>query len=156
MMRDRSDSLTPDILNWQPPQVAAAYPQEVTGRGSLDSRIARGIAQAMGDARDRKSLSREDLAEKISERLGRRVSAEQLYKFSSEASERHRIPLDVFMALVAIADAVELINLIAAEHGLAAIPSKYAPVVELHLYQEHMALVTAQCDALKAKVKKSL
>ena len=41
------DPLTKDLFSWEPPKVAVGYGSDVTGRGPLDSKIARLIGHAV-------------------------------------------------------------------------------------------------------------
>ena len=41
------DPLTKDLFSWQPPKVGVGYSEDVIGRGRLDNKIARLIAQAL-------------------------------------------------------------------------------------------------------------
>lgn len=135
MARHR-DPLTPDLFDdWQPPKVAVGYSAEVAGRGRLDNKIARLIAQALRDARD-EGRSRTDVAKVMSEHLGRAISEAMLNKWSSEASDEHRIPLDAFIALVHATGAMDLLGFAPGEFGMTVISAKYANLIRLHMIRE--------------------
>lgn len=72
MARHR-DPLTKDLFSWQPPKVGVGYSEDVIGRGRLDNKIARLIAQALRDARE-DEVSRAEVARRMSTFLGRTIS----------------------------------------------------------------------------------
>ena len=145
-------SRDPLTLNWHPPEVSVGYGPEVTGRGSLENKIARIISQALRDARD-DGFNRASVARSMSDFLGRTISEAMLNKWSSEASEDHRIPLDAFMALVRATGAHQLLGFAPAEFGLAVIASEHAEMITLHLIREKRQQLEEQERALEAKLK---
>lgn len=120
-MSRRRDPLTKDLFSWEPPKVAVGYSADVIGRGKLDNKIARLISHALRDVRDEQGLSRETVAQKISEFLGREVTSATLYKWTSESSDNHRIPLDAFVALVHATGAKDLLGFVPGKFGLTVI-----------------------------------
>lgn len=154
MSRRYRDPLTKDLFDWQPPQVAVGYSDDVTGRGRLDNKIARLIGQALRDARD-DGKSRAQVARSMSEFLGRAISEAMLNKWSSEGSEDHRIPLDAFMALVHATEVRALLGFVPGEFGLTVIENEYAEMITDQLLDEHIkemeALKLARAARRKAR-----
>lgn len=144
------DPLTKDLFDWQPPPVAVGYSPEVTGRGRLDSRIARLVGQALRDARDG-GRDRAEVASRISDYLARPVSEAMLNKWASEAAEDHRIPLDAFIALVEATGARALLGFVPGLFGLVVIEAEHAELIEEQLLKEHLAEVEARISALAAR-----
>ncbi len=152
MIKRCHDRSTLDLFAWEPPAIAAGYGPEVTGRGALASRISRQVAQALRDAADG-GTPRAEIAAKIGQRLGRRVSVDTLNKWASEAGEEHRIPLDGFIALVEATGATDLVGFMPSLFGFVAVPERYAAIIEMHLLEEHEAEIAARKAALAAKWK---
>ena len=152
MSRRYRDPLTKDLFDWQPPKVAVGYGAEVMGRGRLDNRIARPIAQALRDARD-DGKSRAEVARSMSDYLGRTISDAMLNKWSSEGSEDHRIPLDAFVALVEASGAKELLGFVPGVFGLTVIESEYAELIEERLLDDHIEEMQARKQVLAARRK---
>lgn len=152
-MARRRDPLTKDLFTWEPPKVAVGYSADVIGRGRLDAKIARLISHALRDARDEQGMSRETVAQKISDFLGRKVSADMLYKWTSESSEDHRIPLDAFIALVHATGARDLLGFVPGEFGLTVIEDEYAELIEERLLIDHREEVDARIQMLAARRK---
>lgn len=144
------DPLTKDLFDWQPPRVAVGYSPDVAGRGRLDNRIARLIAQALRDARDA-GATRAEVAKRISDYLGRPVSEAMLSKWASEAAEDHRIPLDAFVALIEATGAKALLGWMPSMFGMAVIEAEYAELIEAQLLKEHLAEIEARISALDAR-----
>lgn len=151
-MRDRRDALTGDLMQWQPPQVAVGYADDVTGRGSLDSKISRLVGRALRDSRDA-GASRAAIAQRMSSYLGRPISEAMLNKWSSESSDEHRIPLDAFIALIEAAQATELLGFVPSLFGHAVVDERYADIIELHLIEDHQRDIEARKAALAARVR---
>lgn len=151
-MSKRRDPLTKDLFAWTPPKVAISYEEGVTGRGALDSRISRLLSRALRDARD-EGLDRGEIARRMSTYLGRTVSAAMLDKWSSEASDEHRIPLDAFIALVHATDARELLGFIPGEFGLTVIETEYADLIEDRLIEDQIEELQARRQMLSVKRK---
>jgi hypothetical protein len=149
-MTKRRDPLTKDLFTWEPPQVAISYGDDVTGRGSLDSRIARLVGRALRDARD-DGQSRAEIASQISSYIGRNVSSAMVDKWASEASGEHRIPLDAFIGLVHATEAKELLGFIPSIFGLTVIENKYADLIEERLIDDHIEEMNARKQVLAAK-----
>ncbi|QGA56187.1 hypothetical protein [Brucella sp. 2280] len=152
-MSRRRDPLTKDLFSWEPPKVAVGYSDDVIGRGKLDNKIARLISHALRDAREDQGLGREAIAKKMTDYLGREVSSATLYKWTSESSDSHRIPLDAFIALVAATDAKDLLGFVPGEFGLTVIENEYADLIEERLLEDHRDEVDARIRALAARRK---
>lgn len=133
--------------------MALGYSADVIGRGRLDNKIARLISHALRDAREDQGLSRDEIAARISKYLGREVTSATLYKWTSEGSETHRIPLDAFIALVDATDAKDLLGFVPGEFGLTVIEDEYADLIEERLLEDHREEVDARIKALAARRK---
>ncbi|WP_428429494.1 hypothetical protein [Pararhizobium sp.] len=151
-MTKRRDPLTKDLFAWQPPPVAIGYGDDVTGRGNLDSRIARLVGRALRDAKD-DGVGRADIADRISRHIGRNVSAGMVDKWASEASDEHRIPLDAFIGLVHATNAKELLGFVPGLFGLTVIEDEYAELIEERLIEDHIEEMQARRQLLAAKRK---
>lgn len=144
------DPLTKDLFEWTPPTVAVGYSADVIGRGRLDNKIARIIAQALRDARD-DGMTRSQVARDLGGYLGRSVSEAMLNKWASEGAEDHRIPLDAFIGLVHVTGARELLGFVPGEFGLTVIEEEYAALIEERLLEEHIEEMQARRAALAAR-----
>lgn len=148
----RRDPFTMDLLSWQQPKVAVGYSEDVIGRGRLENKIARLIAHALRDVRE-SGLSRDQIAQEISAFLERKVSVETLNKWTSESSDSHRIPLDAFVALIHVTQAVDLLGFVPGEFGHKVIPSDYYELIEDRLLEDHIEEMQARRQVLAARRK---
>lgn len=144
--------LTRDQFAWTPPRVAVGYDDGVIGRGRLDNKIARLVSQALRDAREG-GMSRSEVARRMGAFLGRSVSESMLAKWSSEASEDHRIPLDAFVGLVEATGAKELLGFLPGLFGLTVIEAEYAELIEERLLEDHIEELLARKQALASRRK---
>lgn len=144
---------TADLFSWQPPRVAVGYHEEVAGKGELPNRIARLVSRALRDARDDRKLTRAEIAMRLSDQLGRRVSEDTVEQWASEANASHRIPLDAFIALIAATGATDLLGFIPALFGYVVVPRKYKAIVDLHLLEEHERDLAAHKARIEAELR---
>lgn len=130
--------------------MAVGYSDDVIGRGGLENKIARLIGQALRDAREQ-NLPRGTIAREMSRFLGRTVSEAMLNKWSSEASEDHRIPMDAFIALVHATGATDLLGFAPSQFGMTVIANEYAAMVRIQLIREKKQQLEAEEAALLAQ-----
>lgn len=141
-----------DLTAWEADPVTVGYGDDVAGRGPLGNRIARVISRALRDAKDG-DLSRAEIVQRMSESLGRSISAAQLDKWASEAAEEHRIPLDAFVALIEASGRHELLGFVPAGFGYAVVPARYVDMIELVQLEEHERELKARKSVLEAKLR---
>jgi hypothetical protein len=147
MARARGDSLTGDLLAWEPPKVAAGF-----GEGAVrGSRIANQICQVVKLALE--GQDRAEVAARMSGELGYPVSRAMLDNYASEGAEAHKITLERFVALVEATGCVDALAFVAERFGHVVVPERYAAIVEYHLLEEHEQDVTRRKQAALAKMK---
>ncbi|MBN9243417.1 MAG: hypothetical protein J0I98_11540 [Mesorhizobium sp.] len=147
MARARGDSLTGDLLTWEPPKVVAGFAEGAV-RGS---RIANQISQVVRLALE--DQDRGKVAERMSGELGYTVSRDLLDHYASEGAEAHKITLERFIALIEATGCVDALAFVAERFDHVVVPSKYAAIVEYHLLDEHEQEVTRRKQAAFAKMK---
>lgn len=135
------------------PKVAAGYEADVAGKGALPNRIARLISRALRDARRDRDLGRADVARLMSNELGRKITEGTLEGWAGEADTNHRIPLDAFIALIAVTEATDLLGFIPDQFGFVAVPGKYMPIIELQLLEEQERELAERKARLLADVR---
>ncbi|WP_026379395.1 hypothetical protein [Afifella pfennigii] len=145
------DPLTLDLFDWEPPAMTVGYGEDVTGRGPLDLRISRLLAKALQDMRD-EGIDRGEIARRMSERLGRSVSKEMLYKWSSPGSSEHRITLDAFAALIAVTERWELLGVLPGLFGYAVVSDDCREIIRLHQMKERRQTIAQHSSAIDAEI----
>jgi hypothetical protein len=143
----RRDRLTPDLFAWQPPKVAVGFGEGALAGNELGSKISRAVKLAL----EASEMSRAQIAERMSEELGRSVSIDMLDKYASEAAEGHKITLERFIALITATECLDLVGFVAGLFGLVAVPDRYASLIELHLIEEHEAELARRKEAVQAR-----
>ncbi|OYW33965.1 MAG: hypothetical protein B7Z41_03840 [Rhizobiales bacterium 12-66-7] len=123
-------------------------PREEDMRGPLDLVIAKLIKRALADCKQ----SREIIAAKMTEYLGRPISKDSLDAWASPAKS-NRPPLDAFAALIYATGDMSLLGWMPAEHGYVVVPAKYADLIELHLLEERESEISRRKQALTARYK---
>ena len=151
-MRRRPDPHTRDLFA-VPDPVAVGFGYEVTGRGSVASQIAKVVSRTLGDARDEEGLSRKQIAKLISARLDRDISESTLDKYASEGAENRVVPLDVFVALIAVTKGYEALGFIPQLFGYAVVEERYVEIIEMKQIDDHTAMLQARREALAAKAR---
>ena len=147
MAKQRGDSLTGDLLSWEPPKVAAGFdPGTIRG-----SRLASQISQAVALALKSSELSRAEIAAGMSAELGYQVSENMLANYASEGAEAHRITLERFMALIEVTGCIDLLGFVAGRFGQVVVDEKYRALINVHLAEEAEQKIQKFKAAEKAK-----
>ncbi len=116
------------------PPTPAHLPAELAGLG----RIAAGVVSAAlkGDPR-----SRDEIAGAVSSLLDERVSLDMLNAYASEAREQHSIPLHRALALIAVTDRHDLLDMLVRRIGAALLVGDELRVARLgHLKAQRIQL----------------
>ena len=148
MVRDPRDRFTLDLLNWEPP--AVRFQEPLVRAHTLNARFARAISLALKEC----GLSREEVAERMSEWLGETVSRNMLDAYASEARESHQINLPRFAALIHATEDWRLLSLIPELFGFAVMPAEYEEIIELWRLEEAEREIERRKAALSAKWRK--
>lgn len=122
MARDRRDTTTADLLDWQPPEPAVRYEEPPRG-ATLGARVCRAMAMAL------EGLDREAVAREMGEYLGRSVSKPMLDAYVSEARETHTISIVRFAALVHATRDWRLLSLLPELFGFAVVDERYVALI---------------------------
>lgn len=101
-----------------PDQIGFAFdpPRPATGEASLAG-LERRISSAVGTILNSDGRSREVIAAEISWRLGEEVSRAMLDAYASPAREGHKVILSRFLALVAVTNRHDVLDLLVREIG---------------------------------------
>jgi len=122
----------PDLLDWQPPQPVARFPEEQVRAATFAARLSRAVAAALHDAED----CRETIAARMSAFLGERVSPAMLDAYASQAREDHKISVPRFLALLHATRDRRLLELLAEPMGWAVIERRHLPLIEVAAIRE--------------------
>jgi hypothetical protein len=134
-----------DLLAWSPPAPVRRFEERLVRAATLRDRLARAVAATLRDA-DHSGVSREEIARRMGEFLGERVSLNVLNAYASPAREEHVISLTRLMGLLHATGDRRLLELLAEPLGWTVIERRWLPLIEL-------AAVRDQQDALKRRAK---
>jgi hypothetical protein len=135
----------PDLLDWQPPEVVVAFEPAHVRAATVAASIARAVATALRDS----PTPRDDIAQRMSDYLGERVSKPMLDAYASEARRDHPIPVTRLIALMHATGDRRLLQLLAEPLGWAVIERRHLPMIELAAVQEKREELARQADALR-------
>jgi hypothetical protein len=138
-MARRGDSRTLDLF-----EVPRA-PEPAAGSLDIDSEL-RATLSAMLKAAP---LSREVVAGKMSELIGRHVSISMLNAYTAESRERHNFPFQYAAALESVCESYALSELLARKRGCKVLVGEDALLAELGKLERQEQEVRARKAALK-------
>lgn len=108
MAKSSSDTLTLDLLeDWTPPEAVHRFEDERVRASGLRHKIARAVSETLRDS----SLTRDTIADKMSEWLGEEVTRNMLDAYASLAREAHTIPYLRLLALTHVTGDVRLLQM---------------------------------------------
>jgi hypothetical protein len=135
----------PDLLDWQPPEPVVAYEPAHVRAANVAASIARAVSATLRDCR----LPRDEVAQRMSDYLGERVSKHMLDAYASEARQDHPIPVTRLVALMHATGDRRLLQLLADPLGWAVIERRHLPMIELAAVQEQRDELARRTDALR-------
>lgn len=149
MVRDRRDKGTLDLLDWQPPEPAVRFEAALVRGATLGARICRAMAVALDEC----EASREDVAERMSEYLGVKVSKAMIDAYVSEARDTHTINIVRFAALVHATKDWRLLSLLPELFGFAVIDERYVSLIRAVQIREKAAELEKLADVEERRAR---
>lgn len=125
MVRDRRDTRTQDLLAWQPPEPAVRYEEHEVRGVTLGARIIRAMSLAVEES----GLERDEIARRMGEYLGEKVSGPMLDAYFSEARKTHTINIVRFAAFVHATRDWRLLSLLPELFGFAVVDDRYVSLI---------------------------
>ncbi|GAB0119446.1 phage regulatory CII family protein [Acidisoma sp. 7E03] len=144
-MRGRAVEGQLDLLEWQPPNPVARFDDfEVRGL-TFSERLSSAISTTLKSC----GRPREEVARRMSDRLGRSISINVLNAYASPQRETHQISVPRFVALLHATEDRRLVELLAEPLGWATIERKHLPLIELAAIHEHLKELRRHEDRLR-------
>lgn len=126
MARDRADTLTLDLLDWQPPEIAAAFPEEKVRAATLRGRMAKAVSVSLREC----GLERAEVARRMGAYLGgEQVSENMLDNYASEARADTTISVPRLLALVHVTGDLRLLQVLADPFGQVVVDKRYVSII---------------------------
>ncbi len=144
----------PDLLDWTPPQPVRRFDDHRVRAATARDRLARAVAAALKDA-DAAGTAREEIAQRMGEFLGERISVNALNAYASPARDDHTISAVRLMALLHATHDQRLLELLAEPMGWAVVDRKFLPLIELAATQQRADELERRVRSLKAAARKA-
>lgn len=128
----RKDTRQLSLLDWTPPEPVAAFDPFLIRGNRFEDQLARAIAVSLDEC----TLSRAEVAERMSDILARPVSLNMLNAYASVQREGHQISVPRFDALVGATQDRRLVEFLVQPRGWTVIERRFLPMIELAAVQE--------------------
>lgn len=147
----RPDNRTLNLLDWQPPEPIASYPEEMVRAATIGARISKAVSLTLSEAKREAGddLERADVARRMSEFLGDKVSENMLNAYASESRDAHNISVVRALAMMHATGDYRLFKLIAEQLGFTIIDKKYESAVREAMIAEKLEELRAELDHLR-------
>lgn len=149
MVRDRRDLLTPDLLSWHPPEPAVRFDDHQVRGATLGARICRAMALALAEC----DADRDEIAARMSDYLGLKVSKPMLDAYVSEARATHTISVVRFAALVHATKDFRLLSLLPELFGFAVVDERYIALIRATQMREKAEELEGMARAEERKAR---
>lgn len=141
-----------DLLDWTPPEPVVRFTPEQVRARSLCGRVAQAVGAALRDAAGR-GESRDEIARRMTERMGQPVRRSVLDAYASEAREDRVISAPRFWALLEATGDRRLLEMMAEPLGWAVVERRHVPVIKLAAVMERQADLHRRARALRQQAR---
>jgi hypothetical protein len=133
------------LLEWQPPAPVSRFADDQVRAVTIANKLCRAISVALVES----ALPREEIAARMSDYLGTRISVNMLNAYASQGREDHVINVPRFMALLHATGDKRLLQLLAESFGWVVLERKYLTLIELASVQEREEALRRQGKKLR-------
>lgn len=147
-MSRKSDDRQLSLLDWVPPIVSTGYDPRLIRGNSLGFRLSRAISVTLDEC----GKSRPEVAERMSDILGRAVTVNMLNAYASGQREDHQISVPRFDALIGATGDRRLAEFLVEGHGWTVIERRYLPMIELAAVAERKKELTRMENGLRRRL----
>lgn len=148
MSRKTSDSRQLSLLDWEPPVIVTGYDPMLVRGNSFGFRLSRAISITLEEC----GRSRAEVADHMSDILGKRITINMINAYASGQREDHQISVPRFDALVGVTQDRRLLELIAEPRGWSVIESRFVPLIELAAVAERKKQLTRMENGLRRQM----
>lgn len=149
MARDRNDTSTTDLFDWQPPEIVPAYPAEKVRAVTMRGRMAKAVSVSLREC----GLERAEVARRMTAHLGEAVSENMLDNYASEARSDTIIPIMRLLALIHVTGDLRLLQVLADQFSQVVVDKRYVSIIRAqHLREKSLELARqARAEAQRAR-----
>ncbi|MDN7351794.1 hypothetical protein [Acetobacter senegalensis] len=137
-MKRKTDSRQLSLLDWEPPVIVTGYDPMLVRGNTFEFRLCRGISVSLEEC----GKSRPEVADIMSDIMGRPISVNMLNAYASGQREDHQISVPRFNALISATGDRRLVEFLAEGHGWTVIERRYLPMIELAAVAERKKELT--------------
>lgn len=152
MAKRRSNDQQLDLLSWERGEVIERFEERAVQASTMRSRIARGVSVTLNEC----PMSRREVAKRMSDWLGEKVTENMLNAYASEAREEHSISYLRFLALVHATEDPRLLQVGAELIGHSVISDRYLPWVEVGQLADKKDEIDRAFDSSRRQARKAM
>lgn len=149
MAKMKKDSLTGDLLDWQPSKVTEEYAERDVRAHNASAKYAKAIALTLNDC----ELNRDEIAMKMSVYLGEDFGKNMLDAYAAETRPSHMITLSRLEALIHVTSDLRLLSLIADKFKQIVVPAVYSHLIKSHQINDKITEMQAAEKEFSRKFK---
>lgn len=151
MARDRLDALTPDLFDWQPPEVVTTYPAEKVRAASVRGVFAKAVSVTLREC----GLERAEVARRMTAHLGETVTENMLDNYASEARADTTISLPRLLALIHVTGDLRLLQVLADPFGQVVVDKRYISIIRAQQLREKSVELARQARAEARRARRA-
>jgi len=150
--RRRQNDQQMDLLSWERGDVIERFEERSVQAASMRARLARGVSVTLNDC----AMPRREIAQRMSEWLGEKVTENMLNAYASEARGEHSISYLRVLALVQATEDPRLLQVGAELIGHSVIADRYLPWVEVGQLADKKEEIDRAFDATRRQARKAM
>lgn len=147
-MSRKTDPRQLSLLDWELPLIVTGYDPMLVRGNSFGFRLSRAISVTLEEC----GKSRPEIAEHMSDILGRSVTINMLNAYASGQREDHQISVPRFDALIGATQDRRLVEFLAEGRGWAVIERRYLPLIDLAAVAERKKELTRMENGLRRQL----
>lgn len=141
-----------DLLSWERGEVIERFDDHSVQAASMRARIAKAISVMLTDT----LYSRKEVAERMTDWLGEKVTENMLNAYASEARSDHSVSFLRMLALVHVTEDTRLLQIAAELVGHSVISDRYLPWVEVGQLADKKDEIDRAFDAHRRFARKAM
>ena len=149
MARMKKDSLTGDLLSWQPAEITKEFNERDVRAADVGAKYAKAIGLTLNEC----ELTRDEIAMQMSDYLNEKIGKNMLDAYAAETRASHMIPLTRLEALIHVTGDLRLISLLAAQFKNIVVDAVYSHLIKATLYGDKIAEMEVELKTHNRKFK---
>ncbi|ATJ89394.1 hypothetical protein HK16_10795 [Acetobacter senegalensis] len=147
-MSRKTDTRQLSLLDWEPPVITTGYDPMLVRGNTFEFKLCRAISVTLEEC----GQSRPEVAERMSDIMGRSISVNMLNAYASGQREDHQISVPRFNALIGATGDMRLVEFLAEPRGWAVIERRYLKAIQLAAVAERRKELTRMENGLRRQL----